>query len=216
MEEKIKKNVQFALGRREFLKMGLAAGLAAGIPVGIIPKIGSRKAYAEVVKGSEAVAKIPAETRWTIATQGLTGSTAVTSKALLDVVGQDKYNEILVQIWTEAGKASKQIAEALGLAGDDAKSAAETMRLVVIVMMGPEFEFEIVEAKRERAVSRWTGCAWWKRQKELGVSGELCYTGCPAYQNGFAKSLNPKLTASLTKAMPKGDPYCEYVYELQK
>lgn len=216
MEEKIKKDVQFALRRREFLKMGLAAGLVIGIPMGIIPKVGSRRAYAEVVKGSEAVAKIPAETRWTIAAQGLTGSTAVTSKALLDVVGQDKYDEILVQIWTEAGKASKQIADALGLVGDDAKSAAETIRTVLIVMMGPEFKFEIVEAKAEKAVQRLTECPWWKRQKELGVSGELCYAGCPAYQNAFAKSLNPKLTASLTKAMPKGDPYCEYVYQLQR
>ena len=47
MEEKTNKNVGFDLRRREFLKMGLAAGLAAGIPIGIIPKLGSRKAYAE-------------------------------------------------------------------------------------------------------------------------------------------------------------------------
>ena len=70
MEEKTKKNVEFALRRREFLKMGLAAGLVAGIPMGIIPKLGSSKAYAEV---AEALEKIPAETRWAIATKGLTG-----------------------------------------------------------------------------------------------------------------------------------------------
>jgi len=50
MEEKTKKNVQFDLRRREFLKMGLAAGLVAGIPMGIIPKLGSRKAYAETAE----------------------------------------------------------------------------------------------------------------------------------------------------------------------
>lgn len=216
MEEKTNKRAQFALGRREFLRMGLAAGLAAGIPVGIIPKVGSRKAYAEVVKGSEAVTKIPAETRWTIATQGLTGATAVTAKALLDVVGQDKYNEIVAQIWTEAGKASKQTADAFGLAGQDAKSVAETVRLVTIVSLGPEFEFEIVEAKADKAVYRWTKCAWWNRMKEMGISADLCSAADPAYNNGFAQSLNPNVTASLTKAMPLGDPYCELVFKLQK
>jgi hypothetical protein len=214
MGERIKKNPEFALRRREFLKMGLAAGVVAWIPIGVIPKIGTRKAYAQVVKGSKAVEKIPAEARWTIATQGLTGSTAVTSKALREAVGQDKYDEILVQIWTEAGKASKEIADALGLAPADAKSVAETVRSVEIVMMGPEFEFELVEAKAERAAHRWTECVWWNRQKELGLSGELCIAGCPAYNSALAKSLNPKVTARLTKAKPRGDAYCEYVFQL--
>ncbi|GAJ14834.1 unnamed protein product, partial [marine sediment metagenome] len=46
MKDKGKKYAQFALGRREFLKMGLAGGLVAGIPMGIIPKVGSCKGYA--------------------------------------------------------------------------------------------------------------------------------------------------------------------------
>jgi quercetin dioxygenase-like cupin family protein len=50
MKKKTEKNVEFALKRREFLKMGLAAGLAAGIPMGIIPKLASRKAYAELAE----------------------------------------------------------------------------------------------------------------------------------------------------------------------
>jgi len=216
MEEKTKKNVQFALRRREFLKMGLAAGLFAGIPIGIIPKLGSRKAYAEVLKGSEAVAEIPAETRWAIAAQGLTGAYVATVKAMLDAVGRDKFDEMMVQLWAGAGKGSKQVADALGLAGHDAKSAAETVRLVTIVSMGPEFEFEIVEAKAEKAVYRWTKCPWRNRMKELGISDDLCSAADPAYNNGFAQSLNPKVTASLTKAMPWGDPYCELVYKLQK
>ena len=46
----------------------------------------------KVVKGSEAVEKIAAEARWTIATQGLTGAYIATVKAMLDAVGREKYD----------------------------------------------------------------------------------------------------------------------------
>jgi hypothetical protein len=35
-------------GRRDFLKLGLAAGLVAGIPTGLIPGSGRAKAFAKV------------------------------------------------------------------------------------------------------------------------------------------------------------------------
>ena len=165
---------------------------------------------------AEGVEKVPAETRWTIATQALTGAMVVTSKALRDALGQERYNEIHGQIWAEQGKAAKQIADALGLAGGDAKSVAETNVLVTLVAMGPEIKTETVEATEERAVLRNTECPWWNRFKELGISEDLCHVACAAYWDALTKSLNPKVTVSLTKAMPRGDSYCELVYELQK
>jgi hypothetical protein len=168
------------------------------------------------VKGSQAVEEIPAENRWTIATQGLTSAYVATVKAMLDAVGRDKYNEMMAQIWTQAGKSSKQIADALGMAGDDAKSAAQSGILVCIASMGPEFEFEITEATAEKAVFKFHECQWYNRMKELGISDDLCTAACPAYWNGLAKSFNPKLNARLAKAMPLGDPFCEHVQELQK
>ena len=195
------------LRRREFLKVGLATGVAVGMPAGIIPMAWNHKAEA-----AEALTGIPAETRWTVATKAMTGATAVTSKVLWDVVGQDQYDEMLVQIWTEAGKGSKEIADALGLTGDDAKSVAEAVRSVVIVSMGPECKYVSPEATPRRAVNRLTECCWWNRQKELGFSGELCNAGCPAYNGAFAKSLNPNVTTRRVRARPKGDAYCEYVF----
>jgi hypothetical protein len=211
MEEKIKKDVQFALGRREFLKMGLAAGLAAGIPMGIIPKIGSRRAYAEI---TEALEKIPAETRWTITGNALTGMSVGIMKALFDAVGQEKYNEIIKQLMTAGGGASKQIADNLSLAAGDAKSTAETFRTVLLVSMGPEFRFQVLEATAEKAAYRCTECPWWNRVKELGTPYDLLSVGSSAYTNSFLKSLNPKVTVSQTGAMCRGDAYCEYVFEL--
>ena len=211
MEEKIKKDVQFALRRREFLKMGLGAGLAAGIPMGIIPMAWTRKAYAQI---TEALEKIPAETRWTITGNALTGMSVGIMTALFDAVGQEKYNEIIKQLMTEGGGASKQIADNLGLAAVDAKSTAETFRTVLLVSMGPEFKFQIVEATAEKAVFRCTECAWWNRVKELGTAYDLLTVGSSAYTNSFVKSLNPKVTVSRLTGMCVGDAYCEYVFEL--
>jgi hypothetical protein len=165
---------------------------------------------------AETVEKVPAETRWTIATQGLTGAVVVAAKALLDVLGQEKYNEVWAQIWSQLGTASKQVADALGVAGDDAKSIAETTMFVTTVSMGPEIKVGTIEATAEKAVLRNTECPYWNRMKELGISDDICSVADPAYFNGFAKSLNPNVTVSLTKAMPKGDPCCEWVFELQK
>jgi amidase len=44
-----------SFGRRDFLKLGLAAGLVAGIPSGLIPKIGPTKAFAKVGSNTRGV-----------------------------------------------------------------------------------------------------------------------------------------------------------------
>jgi hypothetical protein len=170
----------------------------------------------KTVQGSEAVGNIAAEGRWTMATQGLTGAYVATVKAMLDAVGREKYNEIMMQIWAQAGRTSKQMADAFGLDGHDASSATEAARRVSIASMGPEFAYEVTEATPERAAFRYHECQWWNRMMELGISDDLCSAACPAYWNAAVKSFNPKLTASLTRAKPKGDPFCEHVCKLQE
>lgn len=165
---------------------------------------------------AEGVEKVPAEIRWTIATKALTGAATAVMKALRDALGQERYNEVSGQIWAEQGKASKQVADALGLSGGDAKCAAEAFQSVLIVAMGPEFKIETVEATAEKAVARCTACPWWTRQQELRIPGDLCSAASRAFDNAFAKGLNPKLTMTLSKAMCRGDSYCETVWELQK
>jgi hypothetical protein len=41
---------------------------------------------------TETINKIPAETRWEIATKGLTGAITAVDKALKDDIGENKYN----------------------------------------------------------------------------------------------------------------------------
>lgn len=168
------------------------------------------------LKGGDAVRQIPAEARWTMATQGLTGTYVATVKGMLDAIGQEEYNAIMVRIWSEAGRSSGEAAGDVGLSGDDATSAAEAARKVSIASMGPEFVFEVTEATPERAVFRYHECQWWNRMKESGITDDLCSAACPAYWNSAVKSFNPKLTAHLSKAKPWGDTYCEHVCKLQE
>jgi hypothetical protein len=160
--------------------------------------------------------KVPPEARWATSGQGLSAALMVTNKALYDAVGKEKYEEIVGQIWAEAGKASKQIADAFGLTGDDVKAVTETWALVTTVLMGPEFKFETAEATAEKAVLRASECPLWNRVKELEISDDLLTVGDFNYCNELTKSLNPNVAVCHTKHMHLGDPYCEWVFERKK
>ncbi len=47
---------------------------------------------------------IPAETKWAMATKGLTGALAAHLNAIYSVVGKEKYVEIIRQIWSQIGQ----------------------------------------------------------------------------------------------------------------
>ena len=159
--------------------------------------------------------KVPAETRWTIATQAMTGVTIAHMKALLDILGEERFYEMEKQIWMEMGKGIKHIAEVFELTGDDAKSVQLIFHFISVVAMGPEMKIEFFELTPERAVTRATECPYWNRQKELGIMLD-----CPVLDESYTRSIanifNPRLTDCVTKALPRGDSYCEFLMELQK
>lgn len=49
---------------------------------------------------AEPIEKVPAETRWKIATKGLTGACTALSNALKDAIGEEKFNEFQVRLWS--------------------------------------------------------------------------------------------------------------------
>jgi len=85
--------------------------------------------------------------------------------------------------------------------------------LLAKASMGPEFEFEVVEATADRCVGRTTHCPWHKRWQEQGVDFDTCSVGHQRWGDGAADSLNPNFTFKLTKNMVRGDSHCEWVIE---
>jgi hypothetical protein len=159
---------------------------------------------------------IPDKARWEIATKGLTAAYTAISNALYQAVGQAKFDEFNGPLWHEAAKGARQFADGLGLATEGAKDVEQVVNLMAKASMGPEFEFEVVEATKDRCVGTTTQCPWHKRWKEQGLSMDACSAGHQNWGAGVAESLNPNFTFTLTKNMVRGDSHCEWVVERKK
>ena len=164
----------------------------------------------------DAIEKVPAETRWATAAQAMEGVIIAHMKALRDIAGEERFHQIQQQIWSKAGGGVKMLKDTFGLPGDDAEAAAEVLTFAAILTMGPECKFEFPERGKDKAVVKITECPWLNRTKEVGIELDLCSHADHAYADAVVKSVNPKLAQSLTKSMVRGDPYCEWVIELQK
>ena len=165
---------------------------------------------------TDKIEKIPEQRRWEIATKSLTGAYIAISNALTQAVGQEKFDAFNGPLWYEAGKEAREFADSQGLKRETAEDVEAVTHLLAKTSMGPEFEFEVVEATKDRCVGRTTQCPWHKRWKEQGVEIDTCSAGHQNWGEGAAESLNPAFTFKLTKNMVRGDPHCEWVVERKK
>jgi hypothetical protein len=165
---------------------------------------------------TDKIEKIPEQARWEIATKSLTGAYIAISNALTQAVGQEKFDAFNGPLWYEAGKQAREFADGLGLKRDTAEDVEAITHLLAKTSMGPEFEFEVVEATQDRCVGRTTQCPWHKRWKEQGVEIDTCSAGHQNWGEGAAESLNPAFSFKLTKNMVRGDSHCEWVVERKK
>ena len=165
---------------------------------------------------SDKIDNIPEQVRWEMATKGLTGAYAAVSTALRNAVGQDKFEEFNGTLWFEAGKGAKELADGLGMPSENAEDIEAVTHLLAKASMGPEFEFEVVEASGDRCVGRTTQCPWHRRWEEQDQGFNSCGVGHQRWGEGAVQSLNPDFTFRLTKNMVCGDAYCEWVVERKK
>ena len=160
--------------------------------------------------------KIPVEKRWEIAAQSYTGGCMAYIQVLLGIVGKEKLAEIEAKMWGEGMKTFfLNLKEEFKIPVEDAVDAANLTDVFTILTLGPECEIERIEETENRVVERWTKCPWWESAKQFGITAQYDCS-CSAWTEEGLKAINPKLTATLTKARPRGDPYCEYVYELKE
>ena len=159
---------------------------------------------------------IPEATRWELATKGLTGAYIAISNALQQAVGQGRFEEFNGSLWYEAGKGAKEFVDTVGLPAENATDIEAATHLLAKASMGPEFQFEVVEATADRCVGRTTECPWHKRWKEQGLDMNTCGVGHQRWGDGAAESLNPDFTFTLNKNMVAGDSHCEWVVERKK
>lgn len=160
--------------------------------------------------------KVPAETRWGLATKGLTGAYAAIAKAYKELLGEDKYNDFNGGLWYQAGKGAKEFADSLEFTAKNPGDVVELMDALIFAMMGPEIQWEAVETTEDGCVQRATKCPWHERWKEQGLGFDYCTSGHQAWGEGVCESLNTDFAFSVEKNMTGGDPYCEFVIERKK
>ena len=179
----------------------------------------------------ELLEKIPVEKCWAITAKTLTrliiSRMRKTSAPFLGkddgilslLSGWDKEQEIKVKIYGEAArKMYPFVKETFNISVEDAIGACKLAYVIALLMMGPEQKVEIVEETPERAVDITTKCVCWERYNEFDVHPVLraCDPGCEKFVSEGFKSVNPKIVLKIPKTQPKGDSYCEWVYELKE
>jgi hypothetical protein len=162
------------------------------------------------------VDQIPSETRWALATKGLTGALAAHLHLIYELAGKEKYPEIVRQIWTQIGQGSAEVVKSLDMSGDDAKSAAEAGAAISICVLGPEYAIEEMVVSPDKTIMKITQCPLWNRMKEFGISPDLLSACDLVFWDHFMKNLNPNVTMKHGKQMHRGDAYCEWIFETKK
>jgi len=169
-------------------------------------------------KSLVALEKIPVETRWAIAGGAYVDHVVALMNLLNESMGVEKFAEINTTMWGESGKTGfPWFKETFNLPLEDAVDALHLLHLVAYSAFGPDFENE-VEATPERVVNRCTKCVWQTKFEEQNVppEGRTCPEAHQAWAEEGYKAINPNITHTITKAMPRGDPYCEYIIEFKK
>jgi len=174
--------------------------------------------------------KIPTEKRWALTAKFLTDFLVMRGEAIIapdlgrsegfisPLWSEEKWIEIDVKIFADgAKKMFPMVKETFNIPVKDAIGAANLVIVWVVLVFGPEFEWEYIEKTPRRVVVRWTKCALWEKYKEHDVNPAFipCDAGHQAIcEEGF-KAINPKIIHKLTKSRLRGDPYCEDVYEFK-
>jgi len=159
---------------------------------------------------------IPAEVRWKIATEAANSQSVVYDMLVRQIIG-DKIDEIWKIIMFEGGKGSKALADSLGLPVGNAKEIDEALSIISIMLLGPGFKNEILEADEGRVIVRLTGCPMLNAHRSVGYGPT---SGTPAHCQEFCQSsvesLNPRYAIQYRNRMCTGNPYCEYAIDLKK
>jgi hypothetical protein len=179
----------------------------------------------------ELLEQIPPEKRWAITAQILARFIFLRGDKLIapqlgvgkDIISplwsKEKWFEIQEKVLPESATGMMQTKKMFNIPVDDAIGAAKLVIVGATLLYGPEQKWwEIIEENPERVVLRAPKCFGWELYNEYEVEPELrtCYSLEQLVWPVALKSINPKLTYTLTKSVAWGDPYCEAVIEFKE
>ena len=151
---------------------------------------------------------IPDETRWRIAAEFSATMPALYDHAFRETVG-GRYDEIEQEVWMEAAKIIVDIAKSLSLPTGTAQDLAESMRVVMVILFGPEFKSEALEVSKDGAVIIIRRCPLLLNGSDAGTGGERTFRKCMAFTLTGIPMLNRDFSARFVRTMCTGDRQCE-------
>jgi hypothetical protein len=151
---------------------------------------------------------IPDETRWRIAAEFSATLPSLYDHAFRETAGE-RYDEIEQHVWMEAAKILFDIAKSLSLPTGTAHDLAETMRMVMVILFGPEFKSEALDVSEDRAVIIIRRCPLLAAGYEAGSSGERMFHKCMAFTLTGIPVLNKDFSGRFVRTMCTGDRQCE-------
>ncbi|OPY35221.1 MAG: hypothetical protein A4E34_00898 [Methanoregula sp. PtaU1.Bin006] len=151
---------------------------------------------------------IPDETKWKIAAGFSATIPAMYDRAFRNEIGE-RYDEIEHEIWIEASVRMADIARGLALPTSTAQDLAETMRIVMTIIFGPDFRNEALEVSKDGSVIVIRRCPLISAGYDAGSDGERTFGKCMAFILAGIPRLNRNFSARFVRTMCSGDRQCE-------
>jgi hypothetical protein len=134
----------------------------------------------------------------------LSRAAAMLMQAMVDRFGSEETRKITYPYLKRLGKEIASVAPELGITGNDALTLSALTHLMEEQVL--RVEGKPVETSSDRVVKQVTACPL----QNLPV--DVCYAFQPIC-DGIAEAINPQYRWVLTKAIPNGDPICEFIWE---
>ena len=151
---------------------------------------------------------IPEAARWQIATRVLSSLPIMYDMAFREVVGKT-YDEHEYQVWMELGKDALDIAKAFQLPVTTAAELARALRIITVLLFGPEFRYEVLEISKDRATLVTKTCPFLGGAHEYGGTPSHLFPKCLAYSVAVVETLNQRFTARFVRSLCMADRTCE-------
>ncbi len=152
--------------------------------------------------------RIPDDVKWRIASDFAARLPALYEEAFRGIAG-DRYDEIEQGVWVELSRIAFAIVHDLALPVGNARELADSMRIVMNILFGPDFKGETLEVSQDRTVILVKRCPFLSREYDAGSSGEEIFHRCMAFVLMSTPGLNPKYSARYVRTMCTGDRQCE-------
>lgn len=158
---------------------------------------------------------IPDEIKWKLAAQCAAGLPSMYEAVFRPIV-KEQYDELEQEVWAGLALFSLENARSLQLPAKNARDLAESMRIVITILVGPDLKSETLEIGEDMAVILVKRCSRQGAGAECGRFGNAAFNRCMAFTLSVQKNINPGYSSRFVRAMCMGDRQCEIKVEPDK